>query len=103
LLNRPVVTSAEADFTLAVNDSAAPWNDATWRVALDGGRVTVERTSAKPDLATDARGLAPIFNGFISPSLAAQSGLLRVLNRKALELADEFFRAGRRPYFLDSF
>ena len=51
--------SARCDVVLEVADTAAPWNEGTWRVRADAtGEATVERTTAEADvrLRTEALG-----------------------------------------------
>ena len=91
------------DFTLQVNDSSASWNDGVWRVRCAKGATMVAAHDGPPGLTVEARVLASMFNGYLSPSLAALTGLLDVSSGQALEQADALFAARQRPYFTDRF
>jgi predicted acetyltransferase len=94
---------AKVEFSLEVRDQCANWNEGVFRLATQDGSVEVERTSGAGDLTVDARVLAPIFNGYITPSAAAATGQLRAASAKTLAQADAFFAVTHRPYFPDRF
>ena len=93
----------EAEFSVEVRDQCASWNEGVFRLTTKDGSVEVERTSGDADLSIEARVLAPIFNGYLTPSAAAATGQVRVQNVEALAQADDFFAVGHRPYFPDRF
>jgi predicted acetyltransferase len=97
---------AQADgqrFVLSVRDDVAPWNEGTWRVEAQGGRLEVAADDGPADLVADAAVLAPIFNGHLSPREAARIGRLRVESEAALEAATEVFSVKHPPFCLDWF
>jgi predicted acetyltransferase len=99
----PAFAELKAEFTVRISDSSAPWNEGTWHVKCADGRAAVERTDAPAELSLDARTLAPIFNGYISATQAAEAGLIEATGEDALRRADAFFATQRRPYFTDRF
>jgi predicted acetyltransferase len=90
-------------FSLEVTDAYAPWNAGTWRVQSAGGKTTVERADGPGDLQLDVRHLAPLINGYVTPSMAVRAGLARAANPAVLPDADRFFAVSERPYFADRF
>jgi len=99
----PASPEVRADFTLEVRDRTAPWNEGTYRIAARDGASEVERASGPAGLSVDARVLAPIFNGYLTPSSAAATGQLQVSDAAALAEAEAFFAASHRPHFPDRF
>lgn len=62
----------EAVITLAVEDSAAPWNAGIWRLSVDGaGRAALtelpQDDEEKADLSTDIQSLSAMFTGYKRP------------------------------------
>lgn len=87
---------------LCISDPQCDWNDGVWRVTLEAGRVTVERTNAEPGVTLDIQALSQAFWG--QPSLAqlrsagrlavteeAQSFLLSALLPPAICFLPDFF------------
>jgi predicted acetyltransferase len=89
--------------TLQVNDSSAAWNEGAWHIETADGTVNVERTTGEADLTLSATTLAPLFNGFLSPSSAALAGLVTARNEGALATADAFFATLYPPFCADGF
>jgi predicted acetyltransferase len=89
--------------TIGVTDTSASWNEGRWRVEANEDGVAVERTDADADLSLSATTLAPLFNGFLSPSAAALTGRVTVRDENALNDADTFFATLYRPYNADPF
>ncbi|OGT25308.1 MAG: hypothetical protein A2Z17_04450 [Gammaproteobacteria bacterium RBG_16_66_13] len=89
--------------TLQVSDDSAPWNEGTWRIETADGAVQVERTAGEPDLTLSATTLAPLFNGFLSPSGAALAGLVSARSEQALAAAAAFFATLYPPFCADGF
>lgn len=104
LRSRPLASpDTEVEFTIAVRDDCAPWNEGVYRLAAHAGEVEVERTKGGAGITVDARTLAPIFNGYVAPSKAAAAGLIMAADPQALRSADAFFAAGHRPFCWDGF
>ena len=89
--------------TLQVSDSSAPWNEGVWRVEVADGATNVEKTSGEADLTLSATALAPIFNGYISPSGAALAGLITARDEESLATADALFATSSPPFCADGF
>jgi predicted acetyltransferase len=99
----PASPEVRAEFTLEVRDRSAPWNEGTYHIAARDGAIEVERASGPAALSVDARVLAPIFNGYLTPASAAATGQLQVSDPAALPQADAFFAPTHRPHFPDRF
>ncbi|NEU57017.1 enhanced intracellular survival protein Eis [Halorussus sp. MSC15.2] len=58
----------DASFTVRVSDSLADWNDGTFRVRVEGGRATCERTAgeAEADVVTGVSALSQVYVGYHS-------------------------------------
>ena len=89
--------------TLQVTDSSAPWNEGTWRIEVADGATNVERASGEADLTLSATTLAPLFNGFLSPSGAALAGLASARDEESLATADALFATLYPPFCADGF
>jgi GNAT superfamily N-acetyltransferase len=56
--------SAPCDVVVAVADTAAPWNDGTWRIQVDqAGDATVQRTTAEADVSLSVEALGSAYLG----------------------------------------
>lgn len=88
---------------LGVSDASAPWNEGTWQIDVADGVAAVERTDAAPGLSLSAAVLAPVFNGFLSPSAAAFAGLATAKDEKTLATADAVFATTQPPFCADGF
>ncbi len=88
---------------LEVSDSSAPWNEGIWRIEAADGAMHVEKTATEPDLSLAAPTLAPLFNGFLSPSGAALAGLVKARSEEALAAADILFATLYPPFCADGF
>ena len=56
--------SASCDVVVEVEDTAAPWNDGSWRIrADDAGEATVERTTAESDVRLRVEALGGAYLG----------------------------------------
>jgi len=88
---------------LGVSDASAPWNEGTWQIEVADGLVSIERTNAPPELSLSATVLAPVFNGFLSPSAAALAGLAAAKDEETLAIADAVFATTHPPYCADGF
>ena len=72
------------------------------KLAADGA-AQVEKVSGEADLTLTATTLAPLYNGFLSPSGAALAGLLTARSEEALASADAFFATLYPPFCADGF
>ena len=88
----------DAEFTVAVADSLADWNDRTFRVAVEDGRATCEPTDSDPDVTTDVATLSQVYVGYHSVEDAEVLGDLDVRNPAARETLAAMFP--RRDVFL---
>ncbi len=102
-LRPPADPERSLSLTLRVTDRSAPWNGGTWRAEVADGAVNVERTSREADIALSATTLAPVFNGYLSPSGAALAGLATARSEEALAAADAFFATLYPPFCADGF
>ena len=102
-LRPPADPTLETNFTMAISDRSAPWNEATWHVSQSGGEVQVEKTESQPDLTLSSTTLAPLYNGFLTASAAAFAGRVQVDNEAALAKADAFFSTLHPPFCSDGF
>ncbi len=88
---------------LEVSDSSAPWNEGIWRIEAADGAMNVEKTATEPDLSLAAPTLAPLYNGFLSPSGAALAGLVKARTEEAPAAADTLFATRYPPFCADGF
>ena len=102
-LRPPAYPDHPSSLTLQVTDSSAPWNEGTWRIETSDGAAQVEKVSREPDLTLSATTLAPLYNGFLSPSGAALAGLVTARSEEALASADAFFATLYPPFCADGF
>lgn len=85
--------AAPCDVVVEVSDTAAPWNDGTWRIrADDSGAATVERTSTEADIRMDVATLGAAYLG--GGNLVAQRRAGLVAERRTGAVA-ELWRAMR--------
>jgi len=99
----PANAERPLELTMRVTDSSAAWNDGTWRVEIADGAVEVERVEGEADIELSATTLAPVFNGFLSPTQGALAGLIRARSEEALSTADALFAVLYRPFCADGF
>lgn len=66
---------------IGVTDVRCPWNDGAWRIEVEGGRVTAERSDREPGISLDIQALTQAYWG--SPSL------LRLRQWERIEVRDE--------------
>jgi predicted acetyltransferase len=99
----PARDDETCEVVLRIDDESAPWNNGTWRAGITEGKTFVERTNATAELSVSGRVLAPMFNGYLSPSTGQATGMLEATSAEALERADRVFAVRRRPYFIDQF
>jgi hypothetical protein len=65
--------------------------------------VNVEKATGEPDLSLSATTLAPLYNGFLSPSGAALAGRVTARSEEALATADALFATLYPPFCADGF
>jgi predicted acetyltransferase len=103
-LRTPAYAGHSLALTLEVTDSSAPWNEGVWRIEVgEDGTVRVERASDEADVTLSATTLAPLYNGFLSPSAAALAGLVSARTEEALTRADALFATLYPPFCADGF
>lgn len=99
----PAAGAPEGAFTVHIADAAAPWNQGTWRIQCQGGRLTAARADGPADLSVGADVFAALYNGFLRPSEAVRSGLAHAAGGDALSLADRILAADHPPFPSDFF
>ncbi len=99
----PAAGAPEGAFTVHIADPSAPWNQGTWRIECEGGRLSARKTEETPELSTDASAFAAMYNGFLRPGEAARCGLADASDTSALALADRILAADHAPYPSDFF
>ena len=65
--------------------------------------MLVERAQGEGEIRLDARVLAPVFDGYVTPSRAAGAGLLQADSEDALLRADALFAVTYPPFFPDNY
>jgi predicted acetyltransferase len=67
----------DGEVTLMVADGVCPWNDATYRLAVEEGRAEVSRvTTDLPDVVLDAAALGAVYLGGVSPRTLETAGVI---------------------------
>ena len=74
----------------------------TYRMDVSAGHATVTAVTAEPQLSLDARALAQLYSGYLTPRQAVDLGLLTVHDPAALGRAQAIF-AGPTAYLADFF
>jgi len=93
----------DGSFTVHIVDAAAPWNQGTWRIENDGGRLRAERTDEPACLATGVAAFAAMYDGFLKPTEAVRCGLAEASDPAAAALADRILATAYRPFSNDPF
>jgi predicted acetyltransferase len=93
-------------FTLDVRDTTIPENNGPWRVEVKGGRAGVQQASRgvtppSDTLTLDARALAALYSGFMTPQHLSSIGRLEGSDGAVLAAAAAF--AGGVPSLQDMF
>jgi len=93
-------------FTLDVRDTTIPENNGPWRVEVKNGRAAVQQagrgvTSHSDTLTLDARALAALYSGFMTPQHLRSIGRLEGPDTAVLAAAAAF--AGAVPSLQDMF
>ena len=85
--------SASCDVVVEVEDTAAPWNDGSWRIRADeAGEATVERTTAESDVRLRVEALGGAYLGGGNLVALQRAGLVAERRRGAVA---ELWRAMR--------
>jgi predicted acetyltransferase len=94
--------SGSGALVLEVTDGLIAANGGRWQLSVPssdrGGGVSVERTSAEPDLVLDVAALACVYLGALRFSDLARAGRVRECRPGALVTADVLFTADRAPW-----
>jgi predicted acetyltransferase len=102
---RRVATDADLTVGLEVADEAVPENAGAWRLRLEGGAVSVERSAAggvDVTLRLKISTLSRIFAGAMSPTAAVDHGIAEADRADRLAALDAALRM-RRPWTFDRF
>jgi predicted acetyltransferase len=99
----PANPELDAEFTIKLSDRSAPWNEGTWLVKQANGEVEVEKTDGEANLTMSTTTLAPLYNGFLTPTAAAFVGRVEADSEKSLAIADAFFATLYPPFCSDGF
>jgi predicted acetyltransferase len=102
-MREPASPEKRIELSIGVRDASAPWNEGVWHVETAEDGVNVEKASGEPDISLSATTLAPVFNGYLSPTAGALAGLIQAKDDGALERADAFFATLYPPYCADGF
>ncbi|MCI0855261.1 MAG: GNAT family N-acetyltransferase [Chloroflexi bacterium] len=102
-LRPPAHPELELEFTIQLSDRSAPWNEGTWLVKQANGEVAVEKTDGEPNLTMSTTTLAPLYNGFLTPTAAAFAGRIEADSEESLAIADAFFATLHPPFCSDGF
>lgn len=98
---RPHCGESAASFTLAITDRIADWNEGHWRIEAAEGSMNCERTDDEPDAELSIGALAPIYTGFMRPSVAANAGLLNVKREGVIAEMTDAFTVSHPPFSHD--
>lgn len=93
----------EGSFTVHIVDAAAPWNQGTWLIENQSGRLRAQRTDEPACLATDIAAFAAMYDGFLKPTEAVRCGLAEASDPAAAALADGILATAYRPFSNDFF
>lgn len=95
----PALDAPEGAFTVAISDTAAPWNQGTWRIECAGGKLSAAKTTGVAGLSTDAAAFASMYNGYLRPSEAVRVGLAEGNGAaESVALADRILCVDYAPY-----
>jgi predicted acetyltransferase len=100
LTGRGYPPGLETEVHLAVRDEVCPWNNGRFVLTVADGRGEV-REGERSDVILDARGLAALYTGYLTPAALQQVGLAAGEPR-ALAAAGLPF-AGPAPWMPDMF
>jgi predicted acetyltransferase len=98
---RPYLGDGVATFTAQIEDRHLAWNNATFRIESNDGRLHAERTEAPADVSLSVNALAPLFTGYLKPRVAAESGFVHVTRPAAVDEMTQVFAVNDPPYSPD--
>jgi predicted acetyltransferase len=93
---------AAGEAVVRIADPVCEWNDGVFTVALEGGRVSVERTDRDPGIALDIQALTQSYWGHPSSESLRQIGRISVSDEAQYHLWERLFPA-RVSYIQDFF
>ncbi|MDQ2808046.1 MAG: GNAT family N-acetyltransferase [Chloroflexota bacterium] len=99
---RGYAPEAAGEIIVQVAEGWVQLTPTTYRMDVSDGRATVTAVTAEPQLSLDARALAQLYSGYLTPRQAADLGLLTVHDPAALGRAQAMF-AGPTAYLADFF
>jgi predicted acetyltransferase len=102
-MRAPANPEQRIELTIVVSDTSAPWNDGIWHVETTEDGVNVEKASGNADISLTATTLAPVFNGYLTPTAGVLAGLIEAKGEDSLARADAFFATLYPPYCADGF
>lgn len=91
--------------TLALNDEYAPWNDGTWRITVESGKVQADLIvgiGVEADIALDIQALSQAYWGTPSLTELRRAGRIEVQNDVAFNLLSQILPSAV-VYTLDDF
>lgn len=90
-------------FGVEIEDTQIAENNGSWRIAIDAGRATVERSGGVDlTLRTDVSTVSRIFIGAVTPGAALRAGLLECDRPELLGVLDTAF-ALPEPWTFDRY
>lgn len=90
--------SAPCDLVVQVADTAAPWNDGTWRIRADrSGAALVEPTAAEPDVALSVEAVGAAYLGGGNLAAMHRAGLVAERRRGAVAELSRAMRTDVAP------
>ncbi len=92
-----LTADAEGRFSLRVSDDFCNWNNQTFLLEFEGGRVSFKPWGQTPDVSTDVRVLTALVMGALSAEAALQTGLFNGKLEHAKALAS---LSGGREFFM---
>ncbi len=94
--------AANGSLNIAVSDKYAPWNDATWQITVEGGAVTVAKTTMDPGLHLDIQALTQAYYGEPDLTSLRHAGRISVHNEADFTLLTRLL-AGPAMWLNDHF
>lgn len=98
---RPYPGEKAAAFTMHVEDHSAPWNTGTWRIEAADGKTSAKKVHGVADVELSANFVAPLYTGYVTPAMAAATGMMRVHHLAAIEEMARALAVTDIPYSQD--
>lgn len=95
--------AADGAITFELSDPQFAHNEGRWRLQVNSGRGTVERTTVAPDLVLTASDLASVYLGGFTFRQVLYSGTVTEARPGALWAADTLFRSEVEPWCAEIF